>query len=78
MRLPLPCARAATDARTTNQVRLEAAGTTRLGVLAPPPRRQRLGLRRAAITLLGYPHRKSADGLHAERVLAAGQTGGLR
>jgi hypothetical protein len=65
-------------------VKLEVPGKTWLVVLAPPSRMERRGLAREAIavgatvTVVGYPHRDSADELRAERITAAGKTVELR
>jgi hypothetical protein len=53
-------------------------------VLAPPSRMERRGLPRealamgATVTVVGYPHRDTADELRAERITASGNTVELR
>lgn len=65
-------------------LRLEVPGKTWLVVLAPPSRLERRGVSREAIapgariTVVGYPHRETADELRAERITAAGSTAELR
>lgn len=65
-------------------VHLEVPGKTWFVVLAPPSRMERRGLTRGAIavgttvTVVGYPHRKTAHELRAERIIAAGKTVELR
>lgn len=65
-------------------VKLETADKTWTVVLAPPSRMERRGLPRDAIavgstvTVVGYPHRDTADELRAERITAGSNTVELR
>lgn len=65
-------------------VKLAAPDKTWRVILAPPSRMERRGLAREAIavgatvTVMGYPHRDTADELRAERITAAGKTVELR
>lgn len=65
-------------------VKLQTADKTWTVVLAPPSRMERRGLAREAIavgstvTVVGYPHRDTADELRAERITAGSNTVELR
>lgn len=65
-------------------VKLKTPDKTWIVVLAPPSRMESRGLAREAlavgakVTVVGYPHRDSADELRAERITAAGNTVELR
>lgn len=65
-------------------VKLKTPDKTWIVVLAPPSRMERRGLAREAlavgamVTVVGHPHRDTADELRAERITAAGNTVELR
>lgn len=65
-------------------VKLQTTDKTWTVVLAPPSRMERRGLPREAIavgstvTVVGYPHRNTADELRAERITAGSNTVELR
>ena len=68
-------------------IRLETPGDsakTWLAVLAPPSRMERRGLPRGALKggvearVVGYPHRKVADEMRAERIIIGADTTELR
>jgi hypothetical protein len=65
-------------------VRLEAQGKTWLVVLAPPSRMENRGLPAAmlkagvAAQVEGYPHRRDAQEMRAERITIGGKTVELR
>lgn len=65
-------------------VKLEVEGKVWYVVLAPPARMQGRGLDRdmlkegATATVVGYPHRKIADEMRAERITINGKTTELR
>lgn len=66
--------------------RIQAAGDKKvwLAVLAPPARMSSRRLAQemlkvgATATIVGYPHRKNADEMRAERIIIAGKTIELR
>jgi hypothetical protein len=65
-------------------VKLQVEGKVWYVVLAPPARMQGRGLTREMLkegttaTVVGYPHRKTADEMRAERITINGKTTELR
>jgi hypothetical protein len=65
-------------------VKLQVEGKVWYVVLAPPARMQGRGLSREMLkegttaTVVGYPHRKTADEMRAERITINGKTTELR
>ena len=65
-------------------IQLETADKTWTVVLAPPSRMQQRGLTRDmvavgdTVTVVGYPHRKTADEMRAERIITGDKTTELR